>query len=88
MKEDEDKSFPLGEHKLMLAAGDPGDRIQFCEYVSKNLALYSLRNGYPSSPIHSSPPLYDVKDTICPLQQQLISLEVSLQLPYVSALIK
>jgi 20S proteasome alpha/beta subunit len=47
MKDDEDKIFPLGKHKLMLAAGEAGDRIQFCEYISKNIALYNLRNGYP-----------------------------------------
>ena len=49
MKDDEDKSHPLGKHKLILASGEAGDRIQFCEYVSKNVALYNLRNGYDLS---------------------------------------
>jgi hypothetical protein len=46
MKDDEDKSYVLDAHKLILASGEAGDRIQFCEYISKNLALYNLRNGY------------------------------------------
>jgi len=49
MKEDEDKGHKLDDHKLLLATGEPGDSIQFCEYISKNIALYNLRNGYDLS---------------------------------------
>eukprot|EP00026_Physarum_polycephalum_P016416 Phypoly_transcript_17311.p1 GENE.Phypoly_transcript_17311~~Phypoly_transcript_17311.p1 ORF type:complete len:199 (-),score=22.39 Phypoly_transcript_17311:110-706(-) len=49
MKEDEDKSIVLGGSKLLLACGEAGDRIQFSEYIQKNLNLYNLRNGYELS---------------------------------------
>lgn len=34
----------------MAAMGDTGDSIQFTEYISKNLALYKMRNGYELTP--------------------------------------
>lgn len=34
----------------MAAIGDTGDAIQFTEYISKNLALYKMRNGYELGP--------------------------------------
>eukprot|EP01111_Echinosteliopsis_oligospora_P016219 TRINITY_DN664_c0_g1_i1.p1 TRINITY_DN664_c0_g1~~TRINITY_DN664_c0_g1_i1.p1 ORF type:complete len:196 (-),score=43.20 TRINITY_DN664_c0_g1_i1:86-673(-) len=46
MKDDEDKILVLDQHKLLLTSGEAGDRIQFCEYISKNVSLYELRNGY------------------------------------------
>ncbi|GAM22369.1 hypothetical protein SAMD00019534_055440, partial [Acytostelium subglobosum LB1] len=49
MKDDEDKIMVLDQHKLLLTAGEPGDRVQFTEYISKNLKLYQLRNGYTLS---------------------------------------
>lgn len=49
MKGDEDKIFKVDSHKLMAAAGPPGDRIQFLEYIEKNLTLYALRTGNPLS---------------------------------------
>lgn len=35
---------------LIAAIGDTGDAIQFTEYISKNLALYKMRNGYELGP--------------------------------------
>ena len=29
----------------MLVAGEPGDKIQFSEYIQKNLQLYKMING-------------------------------------------
>ncbi|KAF2072392.1 hypothetical protein CYY_006310 [Polysphondylium violaceum] len=49
MKEDEDKIMVLEGNKLLLSAGEPGDRAQFCEYIAKNLKLYNLRHGYSLS---------------------------------------
>ncbi|KAN0027427.1 hypothetical protein ACTFIV_000719 [Dictyostelium citrinum] len=49
MKDDEDKILEIDGHKLLLSAGEPGDRVQFTEYISKNIKLYSLRNSYPMS---------------------------------------
>jgi len=46
MKDDEDKIYVLDPHKLMLACGENGDRVQFCEYIAKNVSLYALRNDY------------------------------------------
>ncbi|KZV80779.1 proteasome component Pre1 [Exidia glandulosa HHB12029] len=44
MKHDEDKVKPLGPHLLMTYSGEPGDTVQFAEYVERNLRLYQIRN--------------------------------------------
>eukprot|EP01132_Coremiostelium_polycephalum_P007910 gene7910-9736_t len=49
MKEDEDKIMAIDQHKLLSSAGEHGDRTQFCEYIAKNIKLYSLRNTYTLS---------------------------------------
>jgi len=46
-KSNEDKILILDSHKLMGASGEAGDRVQFTEYVQKNVALYQFRNGIP-----------------------------------------
>jgi 20S proteasome subunit beta 4 len=48
-KQDEDKIFPLGKRMAMAAAGAQGDRVQFCEYIQKNMVLNELRLGFPMS---------------------------------------
>eukprot|EP00695_Tsukubamonas_globosa_P003268 TRINITY_DN543_c0_g1_i3.p1 TRINITY_DN543_c0_g1~~TRINITY_DN543_c0_g1_i3.p1 ORF type:complete len:159 (+),score=47.43 TRINITY_DN543_c0_g1_i3:67-543(+) len=45
MKDDEDKIMKLDSHKLLAAGGENGDRVQFCEYIQKNLSLYRYRTG-------------------------------------------
>ena len=44
MKHDEDKILPLGTHTMMATSGEPGDRVQFSEFVAANARLYALRN--------------------------------------------
>lgn len=34
----------------MATIGDSGDAVQFTEYISKNLLLYRMRNGYELGP--------------------------------------
>ncbi|KAF3324322.1 proteasome subunit beta type-2-B [Carex littledalei] len=46
-KSNEDKVMVLDSHKLLGASGEPGDRVQFTEYIQKNLHLYQFRNGIP-----------------------------------------
>lgn len=46
-KSNEDKVMILDSHKLMGASGESGDRVQFTEYIQKNVALYQFRNGIP-----------------------------------------
>ncbi|KAJ1423831.1 Proteasome, subunit alpha/beta [Sesbania bispinosa] len=46
-KSNEDKIMLLDSHKLIAAAGKPDDRVQFTEYIQKNVALYQFRNGIP-----------------------------------------
>ncbi|KAJ1567521.1 Proteasome subunit beta type-2 [Cladochytrium tenue] len=45
-KRGEDKSRVLNERTLMLFAGEPGDAVQFAEYVQRNVQLYRMRNGF------------------------------------------
>ena len=35
---------------MMAAVGDHGDTVQFVEYISKNILLYKMRNGYELGP--------------------------------------
>jgi 20S proteasome subunit beta 4 len=50
MKVDEDKIKALGPHLLMAYSGEPGDTIQFAEYVERNVRLYQIRNIYALRP--------------------------------------
>ncbi len=40
----QEKIVPIDDHKLMCLAGEPGDRVQFSEFVIANVKLYALRN--------------------------------------------
>ncbi|TFK40610.1 20S proteasome subunit [Crucibulum laeve] len=50
MKVDEDKIKTLSPHLLMAYSGEPGDTVQFAEYVERNIRLYQIRNIYPLRP--------------------------------------
>ncbi|XP_005098397.1 proteasome subunit beta type-2 [Aplysia californica] len=50
MKDDHDKMFTVSDNLLMAVCGEAGDSIQFPEYISKNVQLYKMRNGYDLSP--------------------------------------
>lgn len=50
MKEDENKIHQISDNLLIATIGESGDTIQFTEYISKNIALYKMRNGYDVSP--------------------------------------
>ncbi|XP_041358029.1 proteasome subunit beta type-2-like [Gigantopelta aegis] len=50
IKQDQDKMFKLSDKLLMSVTGQPGDTVQFAEYISKNIQLYKMRNGYELSP--------------------------------------
>jgi 20S proteasome subunit beta 4 len=45
LTEFEDKILPLDSHKLFAMSGEHGDRIQFSQYIQKNLSLYYYRNN-------------------------------------------
>jgi len=49
MKDDDDKILHLDDKKLLGASGPVGDKAQFCEYITRNIALYALRTGIPLS---------------------------------------
>jgi len=44
IKHDEDKLIEVDDRILMGISGEPGDRVQFSEYVSANVRLSALRN--------------------------------------------
>ncbi|KAL0947909.1 hypothetical protein HGRIS_010543 [Hohenbuehelia grisea] len=50
MKTDEDKIKALGPHLLMAYSGEPGDTVQFAEYVERNIRLYQIRHHYSLRP--------------------------------------
>ena len=35
---------------MIAAVGDSGDTVQFVEFISKNILLYKMRNGYELGP--------------------------------------
>ena len=49
MKNDDDKLFKINQHCVMLATGEQGDKVQFAEYIQRNLQLYKMINGYELS---------------------------------------
>lgn len=49
MKSDEDKMFKINNRGAMLVTGDPGDKVQFAEYIQRNLQLYKMVNGFELS---------------------------------------
>ncbi|KIK57361.1 hypothetical protein GYMLUDRAFT_75564 [Collybiopsis luxurians FD-317 M1] len=50
MKHDEDKIKIVSPHLLMAYSGEPGDTIQFSEYIERNLRLFHIRNNYSLTP--------------------------------------
>merc|ERR1712142_771763 len=50
LKKDNDKMFKLSDKLGMMVTGEPGDTVQFAEYIAKNIQLYKMRNGYELSP--------------------------------------
>ncbi|ORY84133.1 nucleophile aminohydrolase [Leucosporidium creatinivorum] len=50
MKSNEDKQKVIGKHLVMAYSGEPGDTVQFAEYVERNLRLYQIRNHLPLRP--------------------------------------
>ncbi|EIN14217.1 N-terminal nucleophile aminohydrolase [Punctularia strigosozonata HHB-11173 SS5] len=50
MKSDEDKVKVLTPHLCMTYSGEPGDTVQFAEYIERNLRLYQIRNYFALTP--------------------------------------
>ncbi|OCH90797.1 N-terminal nucleophile aminohydrolase [Obba rivulosa] len=50
MKTDEDKIKVLSPHLLMAYSGEPGDTVQFAEFVERNIRLYHIRNPHGLRP--------------------------------------
>ncbi|CAL1709378.1 unnamed protein product [Somion occarium] len=50
VKLDEDKIKTLSPHLLMAYTGEPGDTVQFAEYIERNIRLYQIRNIYALRP--------------------------------------
>jgi len=50
MQSNEDKIKVLGSHLLMAFSGEPGDTVQFAEYIERNIRLAHIRNTYPLPP--------------------------------------
>jgi 20S proteasome subunit beta 4 len=50
LKATDDKTRPLNDHNLMAYSGEAGDTIQFAEYISANVQLYSMRNAVSLRP--------------------------------------
>lgn len=50
VKNDVNKIKKLTDNLALAVTGEAGDAIQFAEYISKNIQLYKIRNGYELSP--------------------------------------
>ena len=47
---DYNKAFKLSDKMLMAVVGESGDTTQYAEFISKNIQLYKMQNGYELSP--------------------------------------
>ncbi|KAI7413702.1 N-terminal nucleophile aminohydrolase, partial [Hortaea werneckii] len=54
LKSNDDKTRQLNKQTLMAFSGEPGDTVQFAEYIQANIQLYSMRNGLDLSPYEVS----------------------------------
>ncbi|KAI9322460.1 nucleophile aminohydrolase [Dichotomocladium elegans] len=50
MKGTEDKSRTLNDHTVMVFCGEPGDTVNFAEYIQRNVKLYKIRNDVDLTP--------------------------------------
>ena len=50
---DEDKILKVSDNLMLATMGEAGDRVQFTEYISKNILLYRMRNGYELGPLQT-----------------------------------
>jgi 20S proteasome subunit beta 4 len=50
MKGTEDKFRPLSSQVSMTYSGEPGDTVQFAEYIQRNVRLYAMRNEMELAP--------------------------------------
>ncbi|GJE97585.1 20S proteasome subunit [Phanerochaete sordida] len=50
VKTDVDKIKELSPFLLMATSGEPGDTVQFAEYIERNIRLYHIRNNFPLRP--------------------------------------
>jgi len=41
--------YKINPRCVMLATGEPGDKVQFAEFIQRNLQLYKMINGLFSS---------------------------------------
>jgi 20S proteasome subunit beta 4 len=49
MKHDEEKIVAVDDHRLLVTSGEPGDRVQFGEFVCANIRLRNLRHQVRTS---------------------------------------
>jgi 20S proteasome subunit beta 4 len=50
LKASDDKTRLLSPHTLLGFSGEPGDTVQFAEFIEANVRLYSMRNSTELSP--------------------------------------
>jgi 20S proteasome subunit beta 4 len=50
LKSNDDKTRVLNPHTLLAFSGEPGDTVQFAEYIQANIQLYSMRNTTTLTP--------------------------------------
>lgn len=44
LNQTDDKSRVLNKHNLLLFVGQPGDTVQFAEFIQANVQLYGMKN--------------------------------------------
>lgn len=49
MKPNQDRSRQLNAHNMILYSGEPGDSVQFVEYIQKNVQLREITHGVEMS---------------------------------------
>ena len=50
LKDSDDKTRVLSPHTLMSFTGEPGDTVQFAEYIQANMQLFAIRDNDELSP--------------------------------------
>ena len=50
MKKDEDKIYGLSDKLALAICGESGSAVRFAEFISQNVQLYKMTNGYDMTP--------------------------------------
>ena len=70
---------PLSRLSALRVAGEPGDRVQFSEFIVANVRLYALRNDFPlSTPAVANFTRCELAEALRKVRSRMLACEIDL----------